>query len=581
MADNVGYTPGSGALVAADDIAGVLHQRVKIGVGADGTAVDVSSVNPMPITAPTALPISTPSAIDVNVGNFPASQAVTGPLTDAQLRATAVPVSAASLPLPSGAATSALQPDIRTTHPLYGDRGSVVRQAPADIWSVGFADSGSSLLATELTQRRAGTGVTVSQSSSNLVIAAGTTANAEYLARSTTSFRGAFIGRHKTILSQRIANNNFAVMMADLIGEGLSCTINSTTSISVTKTAHGFTANNVGQFMMVGAINGANGVPGRYAIASIPDANTITFTVSGWPASGSCTVDLFGWNYIWTQYSGTTATNASVDAQRRGWNSGLTTATINTTASPGHVMNTYADGRNVYWSDTLVASATTPTITTRASRIESLPDDDVELYVYFWSYNGTTNPATSTTWTIGFVAVEDNANVPTYIAGARPTGSAAPLAVAQQGTVTVTGTVTANIGTGALAAGTNAIGDVGIQYRASSTGAATLTNILCPATPAAQQIRSGAGRLLSIVVTNNAASARWLKIFNLLSASVTPGTTAALAELGIGAGQTIEWSLEGGAAFSTGITIMVTGGVGLSNNTAVTLGDVTGMTFHA
>ena len=52
MADNVGYTPGTGATVAADDIAGVLHQRIKIGVGSDGTAVDVSSANPMPITAP-------------------------------------------------------------------------------------------------------------------------------------------------------------------------------------------------------------------------------------------------------------------------------------------------------------------------------------------------------------------------------------------------------------------------------------------------------------------------------------------------------------------------------------------------
>jgi hypothetical protein len=54
----------------------------------------------------------------VNVGNFPATQnvnvtnasiAVTGPLTDTELRASAVPVSAASLPLPAGAATSALQ----------------------------------------------------------------------------------------------------------------------------------------------------------------------------------------------------------------------------------------------------------------------------------------------------------------------------------------------------------------------------------------------------------------------------------------------------------------------------------------
>ena len=33
--DNVGYTPGAGATIAADEIGGVLHQRVKIGVGGD------------------------------------------------------------------------------------------------------------------------------------------------------------------------------------------------------------------------------------------------------------------------------------------------------------------------------------------------------------------------------------------------------------------------------------------------------------------------------------------------------------------------------------------------------------------
>jgi hypothetical protein len=50
MADNIGYTPGSGATVAADEIGGVLHQRVKIGIGDDGTAVDVSAANPMPVS---------------------------------------------------------------------------------------------------------------------------------------------------------------------------------------------------------------------------------------------------------------------------------------------------------------------------------------------------------------------------------------------------------------------------------------------------------------------------------------------------------------------------------------------------
>ena len=67
MADNVGYTPGTGATVAADEIAGVLHQRIKLGIGDDGVAVDVSASNPLPITA--AAPLS-----------------VTGPLTDAELR---------------------------------------------------------------------------------------------------------------------------------------------------------------------------------------------------------------------------------------------------------------------------------------------------------------------------------------------------------------------------------------------------------------------------------------------------------------------------------------------------------------
>lgn len=51
MADNVGYTPGSGASIAADDINGTLYQRIKPTVGDDGFAVDVSKTNPMPTIA--------------------------------------------------------------------------------------------------------------------------------------------------------------------------------------------------------------------------------------------------------------------------------------------------------------------------------------------------------------------------------------------------------------------------------------------------------------------------------------------------------------------------------------------------
>lgn len=56
MPDNIGYTPGSGATVAADDIGGVLFQRIKVVHGADGTNDgDVSATNPFPVSVPVAV----------------------------------------------------------------------------------------------------------------------------------------------------------------------------------------------------------------------------------------------------------------------------------------------------------------------------------------------------------------------------------------------------------------------------------------------------------------------------------------------------------------------------------------------
>jgi hypothetical protein len=472
-----------------------------------------------------------------------------------------------------GLAESTTHMRVRADNPLTTDGGAVVRQSPCDIWSVGFAASGSSLLAQELTQRRLGTGMGVTQGSSNLLVTTGTTANSEFLARSTQSFRGAFTARAKTILSQRIANQNFVAMLADLIGEGLSCTINSATSITVTKTAHGFTAANVGQFMFVGAISGANGVPGRYAIASIPSVDTINFTVAGWPASGSCTLDLFGWNYIRTAYSGTTATNASVDAQRRGWNSGDTTATINTTASPGHVMQVYADGRNINWSDALVASGTAPTVTTRASRIENIPDDDVELYFYLWSFNGTTAPASTTTWTVGFVSVEDIVNVPTYIAGVRPLGAQAPLPVSGQGTFTVTFTQPA------LVAGTAAIGDVGIQYRANATGAASGTHLVSAATTNATIVKGSPGRVVGWSFGNTNAAWRYVKLHNQ---TTTPAAgTGVVRTIAIPPNGVNTFKIEGGIAFATGIGLTTVTGAADADTAAVGLNDIVGDLFFS
>jgi hypothetical protein len=63
MADNVGYTPGTGATVAADEIDGVLYQRVKIALGPDGVAADASLENPIPVA------IAGPDPLIVQVDN--------------------------------------------------------------------------------------------------------------------------------------------------------------------------------------------------------------------------------------------------------------------------------------------------------------------------------------------------------------------------------------------------------------------------------------------------------------------------------------------------------------------------------
>lgn len=66
MADNLAITQGTGTTIAADDIGGVLHQRVKISQGADGVGADVSASAPLEVTvantAANATSIKTTSA---------------------------------------------------------------------------------------------------------------------------------------------------------------------------------------------------------------------------------------------------------------------------------------------------------------------------------------------------------------------------------------------------------------------------------------------------------------------------------------------------------------------------------------
>jgi hypothetical protein len=330
----------------------------------------------------------------------------------------------------------------------FDQAGQPVRLVGQNVTGAGFSAVGASVIDAFFVQTPfVGAGVSYNQASGSINIASGTTTNAEFLARSVAPYRGAMRKRFTVLASQRIANTNFAVLLADLIGEGLAVTINSATSITVAIPGHTFDATNVGQFVLVGAISGAAGVPGRYAIASVVAGVSITLTVAGWPASGSCTATLFGRNYVRHLFNGTTATNAGIDAQRNGWATGDTTATIITTASPGVLLQTELTGREIFFSNSLRATSTAPNFTTIGSRYENIPDQNVDLYVFLWAFNGTTAPASSTTWTLGSLSVENFPNVPLYVQGFRSFGQQNAIPVQLQ-----SGTAANVLGTVSLAA---------------------------------------------------------------------------------------------------------------------------------
>jgi len=390
-----------------------------------------------------------------------------GALTDAAAAADGTGnysvISAFKRALLNGAAMLARIPSLVSAVPAGNAAALPVRTVGQNVWSAGFSSVGSSVLDPLFTTPIVGTGVTYNQAAGSLNIVTGTNTNSEFLTRSTETFSGAMRLRATIVASQRIVNNQFNILLADLIGEGLTYNIVSATVLDVTKTAHGFTAQNVGQFVLAGGFTGAAAVPGRYAIASIPDANTIRFTVSGFPASGTGTCTLFGRNYVRNVVDGTTATAIGFDAQHNGWATGITAATTNTTATPGVMIANELSGRDVFMFDSLRASSATADLTSRASRYENIPDAATPLYVFLWNLNGTTAPASTTTFTLGHVSVENFASAPVYIQGVRGQGTVnrLPVAATVSGSLTTVTTVSAVTAiTNPLPAGTNTIGRV-------------------------------------------------------------------------------------------------------------------------
>ena len=108
----------------------------------------------------------------------------------------------------------------------------------------------------------------------------------------------------------------------------------------------------------------------------------------------------------------------------------------------------------------------------------------------------------------------------------------------------------------------------------AGTNGMTTGSAVAPATPAAVSVKGTAGRWFWFMVGNSGASDVWVKGFN--SASVTLGTTSATLNLYVpkGTTQTFVWA-DFGNYNSTALQYAVTGGISLTDNTSITASTVT------
>lgn len=142
------------------------------------------------------------------------------------------------------------------------------------------------------------------------------------------------------------------------------------------------------------------------------------------------------------------------------------------------------------------------------------------------------------------------------------------------GTTTVSGTVTVN----ALPAGTNLIGDVANQVRATAGGLSTVSRLpSAAASTNATSVKASAGRLYKIRGYNAAAAVRYLKLYDKASAP-TVGTDVPVVTIALKATDVFDIDfINIGQFFATGIAYALTTGAADNDTGALTLHDVTGL----
>jgi hypothetical protein len=128
-----------------------------------------------------------------------------------------------------------------------------------------------------------------------------------------------------------------------------------------------------------------------------------------------------------------------------------------------------------------------------------------------------------------------------------------------------------------LAAGTNAIGDVGQQYRANATGAASGTHVVSAASVNATVVKGSAGRVVGWSFGNTSAAWRYVKLHN--QTAIPTAGSGVVRTIAIPPNGVTNNAFEGGIAFTTGIGLTIVTGSADNDANAVGAGDVVGELF--
>lgn len=485
MADNFTANAGTGGdTFAADDVAGVKYPYSKIDIGGDGASSHVTAANPLPVSG----------------AFFQATQPVSGPLTDAQLRATPVPQRISSFTYPISTGNSS------TAQLAAGASFTGTIETPQDQPSV------SILLTSDQP-----TTITVRQ----FIDIAGSFAAPDIVF---------YVPAGQGFSRSLAINGNYLRIIAQNTGASTTTTFNLNVAYGVLGDSDSSGTLPVTELPLV-----LTGAAAQTAVVNnilLPTSGTAGLGVSGYrSASVQVVSTATGGTFIFEQSNdGTNWIALPV------FNAALVTGVPITAAiTPTASQIIYTFPLRCNFVRLRIATLLTGGSIQAFSRISSDP----------W------------TPTVALVASNTAANL----------------------NATVSGTVTANIGTGALAAGTNAIGDVGIQYRANATGAATTLKFAAAATVNNALVLTGARRLLGWTLTNTTASFKYFRFYNKATAPTSGESPTFM--VGIPANSTVASPpIVGGIAMSLGLGIACTGAVADTDATVTAANDVVGAIYY-